>query len=200
MEKAVGHVTQQANWMIGISTLAAGKLGRKPINHFELRWRMSDSGSDLAAMLLNSLGWANYKMRNIPEALKFYGRVAGVPGPLQATCGTKHHFYQSRIRPSIAIIAAGEVFAGGAFSTPTVVHTPSLFSSDTTANFPDPVWSKHAGPIALDLRRLNRSQIDECRFDCNLFARFRAALRGDRRVGSLKADHPTAVASLFRQV
>jgi tetratricopeptide (TPR) repeat protein len=35
------------------------------------------------AEVLNSLGWANYKLKNVPDAIKFYIDCTNIPGPLQ---------------------------------------------------------------------------------------------------------------------
>jgi len=35
------------------------------------------------AEVLNSLGWANYKLRNVADAIKFYVDCTNIPGPLQ---------------------------------------------------------------------------------------------------------------------
>jgi tetratricopeptide (TPR) repeat protein len=35
------------------------------------------------AEVLNSLGWANYKLKNMPDALKFYVDCTNIPGPYQ---------------------------------------------------------------------------------------------------------------------
>jgi outer membrane protein assembly factor BamD (BamD/ComL family) len=37
----------------------------------------------MSVAVLNNLAWANYKMRNIPEALKLYGQCASVVSPYQ---------------------------------------------------------------------------------------------------------------------
>lgn len=76
-------VTQQANWMIG-SIRSQQENWSEADKALRAALGVSSPGTDLSVMLLNSLGWANYKMRNISEALKFYERVAATPGPLQA--------------------------------------------------------------------------------------------------------------------
>lgn len=35
------------------------------------------------AEVLNSLGWANYQLRNVQDAIKFYQECTSIPGPLQ---------------------------------------------------------------------------------------------------------------------
>jgi tetratricopeptide (TPR) repeat protein len=77
-------VTQQAHWMIGSVRSQQGNWAEAD-KALRAALAMSDPGSEMAATMLTSLGWANYKLRNIPEALKFYERVATAPGPLQAT-------------------------------------------------------------------------------------------------------------------
>ena len=39
--------------------------------------------SRFRAEALNSLGWANYKLKNMPDALKFYVECTNIPGPYQ---------------------------------------------------------------------------------------------------------------------
>jgi hypothetical protein len=35
------------------------------------------------AEVLNSLGWANYKLKNVSDAIKFYIDCTNIPGPFQ---------------------------------------------------------------------------------------------------------------------
>ncbi len=37
------------------------------------------------AEILSSLGWANYQLRNVQDAIKFYTECTAIPGPLQLT-------------------------------------------------------------------------------------------------------------------
>jgi len=71
----------QANFMIGSVNFQAEK------------WEAADQAFRAAlpnltdpryrAEALNSLGWANYKLKNMPDALKFYVECTNIPGPFQ---------------------------------------------------------------------------------------------------------------------
>ena len=71
----------QAHYMIGSVNFQAEK------------WEAADQAFRAAlpnltdprfrAEVLNSLGWANYKLKNMPDALKFYVDCTNIPGPYQ---------------------------------------------------------------------------------------------------------------------
>jgi len=71
----------QANYMIG------------SVSFQSERWEAADQAFRAAlpgltdprfrAEALNSLGWANYKMKNVSDAIKFYIDCTNIPGPLQ---------------------------------------------------------------------------------------------------------------------
>ena len=71
----------QANYMIGSVSFQAEK------------WEAADQAFRAAlpnltdprfkAEVLNSLGWANYKLKNVSDAIKFYIDCTNIPGPLQ---------------------------------------------------------------------------------------------------------------------
>jgi tetratricopeptide (TPR) repeat protein len=71
----------QANYMIGSVSFQAEK------------WEAADQAFRAAlpnltdprfrAEVLNSLGWANYKLKNVSDAIKFYVDCTNIPGPLQ---------------------------------------------------------------------------------------------------------------------
>jgi tetratricopeptide (TPR) repeat protein len=71
----------QANYMIG------------SVNFQAERWDLADQAFRAAlpnltdprfrAEVLNSLGWANYKLKNVSDAIKFYIECTNIPGPLQ---------------------------------------------------------------------------------------------------------------------
>jgi tetratricopeptide (TPR) repeat protein len=71
----------QANYMIGSVSFQTEK------------WDAADQAFRAAlptltdprfrAEVLSSLGWANYKLPNIPDAVKFYVECTNIPGPLQ---------------------------------------------------------------------------------------------------------------------
>ena len=44
---------------------------------------LSEPGGEMRALILTSLGWANYKLRRIPEALAFYKECAAINSPLR---------------------------------------------------------------------------------------------------------------------
>jgi tetratricopeptide (TPR) repeat protein len=83
-KKQVTTIRQQAHWMTG-SVRAQQENWTEADKSLRAALAVTEPGSEMAATLLTSLGWANYKLRNIPEALKFYERCAAIPGPLQAT-------------------------------------------------------------------------------------------------------------------
>jgi tetratricopeptide (TPR) repeat protein len=71
----------QANYMIGSVSFQAEK------------WEAADQAFRAAlpnltdprfrAEVLNSLGWANYKLKNVSDAIKFYIDCTNIPGPFQ---------------------------------------------------------------------------------------------------------------------
>ena len=71
----------QAHYMIGSVNFQAEK------------WEAADQAFRAAlpnltdprfrAEVLNSLGWANYKLKNVPDAIKFYIDCTNIPGPFQ---------------------------------------------------------------------------------------------------------------------
>ena len=76
-------ITQQANWMIG-STRIAQERWAEADKALRVSLSSAAPGSDMAAALLSNLGWANYKLRNIPEALKLYQQCASIHSTFQA--------------------------------------------------------------------------------------------------------------------
>jgi len=75
-------LTQQAHYMTGTTHIyqehfaLADKSLRLALNS----GKMSDT---MRAGVLTSLGWSNYKLKNIPDSIKFYEQCAAIPGPLQ---------------------------------------------------------------------------------------------------------------------
>jgi len=71
----------QANYMIGSISFQSEK------------WETADQAFRAAlpgltdprfrAEVLNSLGWANYKLKNVSDSIKFYIECTNIPGPLQ---------------------------------------------------------------------------------------------------------------------
>lgn len=80
--KQVNVLTTQAHWMIGMTEIYRERFG--PANQ-ELRATLAMGGyaDPIRAALLTNLGWANYKLKNIPEAIKFYQDCAALPSPYQ---------------------------------------------------------------------------------------------------------------------
>jgi tetratricopeptide (TPR) repeat protein len=74
---------QQSNWMAG-STRIGQEHWADADKSLRAALQSTAQGSDLAAALLSNLGWANYKLRNIPEALKMYQQCSAIRGPFQA--------------------------------------------------------------------------------------------------------------------
>lgn len=74
---------QQSNWMIG-STRIAQEHWAEADKSLRAALQTTAQGSDLTAALLSNLGWANYKLRNIPEALKMYQQCSSIRSPFQA--------------------------------------------------------------------------------------------------------------------
>jgi tetratricopeptide (TPR) repeat protein len=73
----------QANYMLGSVNFQAEK------------WEAADQAFRAAlpnltdprfrADVLNSLGWANYKLKNVADAIRFYSECTNIPGPFQQT-------------------------------------------------------------------------------------------------------------------
>ena len=68
--------------MIGMSEIYREQFG--PANQ-ELRaaLAMGSAADSIRAALLTNLGWANYKLKNIPDAIKFYQDCAAIPSAYQ---------------------------------------------------------------------------------------------------------------------
>ena len=82
-KRQLAVIRQQANWMTG-SVRAQQENWAEADRAFRAALAYTQPGSEMAATLLTSLGWVNYSLRNIPEALKYYERCAAITGPLQA--------------------------------------------------------------------------------------------------------------------
>jgi hypothetical protein len=74
---------QQSYWMIG-STRIAQEHWAEADKSLRAALQATSEGEDLTAALLSNLGWANYKLRNIPEALKMYRQCSAIRSPFQA--------------------------------------------------------------------------------------------------------------------
>jgi hypothetical protein len=82
-EKQKSLIIQQAHWMIGATRMAQEQWAAAD-KELRATLAVSAPGSEFAAGVLTSLGWANYKLRNIPEALSFYKQCAAINSPLKA--------------------------------------------------------------------------------------------------------------------
>ncbi len=71
----------QANYMIGSVSFRAEKWDEADQAFRAALPNLTDSR--FRAEVLNSLGWANYKLRNISDSIKFYVDCTNIPGPLQ---------------------------------------------------------------------------------------------------------------------
>jgi tetratricopeptide (TPR) repeat protein len=76
------NLTFLAHWMIGTVHIYREQW---PGAEKELRLALALHGGQdqVTAGILTSLGWANYKLKNIPEALKLYEQCARIPGQYQ---------------------------------------------------------------------------------------------------------------------
>ncbi len=75
-------LTTQAHWMIGMAEIYRENF---PQANLELRAALSmgSAADSIRPALLTNLGWANYKIKNIPDAIKFYKDCAAIPSPYQ---------------------------------------------------------------------------------------------------------------------
>lgn len=75
-------ITLQSHYMIGTTHIYQEQfsLADKNLRLALAGGSMSDT---MRAGILTSLGWANYKIKNIPDAIKSYEQCAAIPGPLQ---------------------------------------------------------------------------------------------------------------------
>jgi tetratricopeptide (TPR) repeat protein len=71
----------QANYMIGSVSFQAEKWDAADQAFRAALPNLADSR--FRAEVLNSLGWANYKLRNVSDSIKFYVECTNIPGPLQ---------------------------------------------------------------------------------------------------------------------
>jgi tetratricopeptide (TPR) repeat protein len=82
-QKQKNLILQQAHWMTGSIRLGQEQWAEAD-RSLRAALAATDHGSEMAATLLTNLGWSNYKLRNIAEALKFYEQCVAIRGPLQA--------------------------------------------------------------------------------------------------------------------
>jgi tetratricopeptide (TPR) repeat protein len=76
-------ITVQSHYMAGTTYLYQEQfsLADKRLRQALGAGKMSDA---MRAGILTSLGWSNYKMKSIPDAIKFYEQCAAISGPHQA--------------------------------------------------------------------------------------------------------------------
>ena len=77
-------LTHYSHWMIGMTRLSQDNFADADKSLRAALTTVGSFGNDQRAAVLTNLGWANYKMRNIPEALAFYQQCVAAGGPLQA--------------------------------------------------------------------------------------------------------------------
>ncbi|MEO8126670.1 MAG: hypothetical protein ABJF23_30125 [Bryobacteraceae bacterium] len=80
--KQKATITLQAHYMTGTTLIYQEQFSQADKS---LRLALADGGMSDAtrAGILTSLAWANYKVKNIPDAINFYQQCAAIPGPLQ---------------------------------------------------------------------------------------------------------------------
>jgi len=80
--RQVSILTSQAHWMIGMSEIYREKFASA---NQELRAALAggSSADSMRPALLTNLAWANYKLKNIPDAIKFYQECAAIPSAYQ---------------------------------------------------------------------------------------------------------------------
>jgi tetratricopeptide (TPR) repeat protein len=80
--RQVNLMTTQAHWMIGMSEIYQERFAQAN-NELRAALAMGSYADSIRPALLTNLGWANYKTRNIPDAIKFYKDCAAIPSPYQ---------------------------------------------------------------------------------------------------------------------
>jgi tetratricopeptide (TPR) repeat protein len=80
--RQVSILTSQAHWMIGMSEIYREQFASA---NQELRAALAggSSSDSMRPALLTNLAWANYKLKNIPDAIKFYQECAAIPSAYQ---------------------------------------------------------------------------------------------------------------------
>jgi tetratricopeptide (TPR) repeat protein len=75
-------ILQQSHWMSG-SIYVSQERWDAADKQLHAALQYTQTGSELHAAILSNLGWANHKMRKIPEALRFYKQCAAFPNAFQ---------------------------------------------------------------------------------------------------------------------
>jgi tetratricopeptide (TPR) repeat protein len=81
-EKAM--ITQQTHWMTANTYMQQGKWAAAD-KEIRVTLPFVSGNTTMTAGLLTSLAWANYQLKNIPEALKLYQQISGLGPEYQAT-------------------------------------------------------------------------------------------------------------------
>lgn len=76
-------VSYQAHWMAGTVHIYREQWGAAD-RELRVTLQLHPGGDQTTAGILTSLAWANYKLKNIPESIRFYEQCAKIPGPYQA--------------------------------------------------------------------------------------------------------------------
>jgi tetratricopeptide (TPR) repeat protein len=82
-QKQRGLLTHYSHWMIGMTRLGQDHFAEADKSLRAALATVGAYGNDQRAAILTNLGWANYKMRNIPEGLNFYQQCVALGGPLK---------------------------------------------------------------------------------------------------------------------
>jgi tetratricopeptide (TPR) repeat protein len=83
-EKQKSMLTHYSHWMIGMTNLGQERFAEADKSLHTALATIGTHGADQRAAILTNLGWANYKLRNIPVAINYYEQCAAIRGPLQA--------------------------------------------------------------------------------------------------------------------
>ncbi len=75
-------ITLQSRYMMGTTHIYQEQFSLADKN-LRLALGAGAMSEAMRSSILTSLGWANYKIKNIPDAIKFYEQCAAIPGPLQ---------------------------------------------------------------------------------------------------------------------
>ena len=133
-EKQKALLIHQSHWMTGSVYMQQERWADADKS---LRAALASTvpGSDLTEVLVLNLGWTSYKLRKIPEALKYYQQCVSMRGPNQTSVPHRVYF---RLSPSTR--CSNHVTVERALERDPkriILHCPSRFARDTTANSPD---------------------------------------------------------------
>jgi tetratricopeptide (TPR) repeat protein len=83
-DKQKSLMIHQAHWMIASVQLQHQRWAEAE-KSLKAALASAPAGSDMTEVFLLNLGWANYKLRNVTEALKYYQQCVALKGPNQAS-------------------------------------------------------------------------------------------------------------------